>query len=70
LQPSSWYFPRNAEEPKLTGRKPQYDPKGRDYQTLSNGNRIEIRDAGKSTGAPKVEISDVIQNILEKITFK
>ena len=62
---------KDAEElfEKLTSRKPEYVD-GRDFQKLPDGGRIEIRNTGKSTGGPKIEITDMIQNILEKITFK
>lgn len=56
----------------LTGEKvPEHLNKPGDmhYKILPNGNRIQIRFEGDS-GHPKIDITDKIQKILEKVSFK
>ena len=57
---------------RLTGEKvPGHLNKQGDmhYKVLSNGNRIQIRFEGDS-GHPKIDITDQVQKILEKVSFK
>ncbi|PIZ33280.1 MAG: hypothetical protein COY39_03165 [Alphaproteobacteria bacterium CG_4_10_14_0_8_um_filter_37_21] len=57
---------------RLTGEKvPEHLNKPGDmhYKILPNGNRIQIRFEGDS-GHPKIDITDQIQKILEKVSFK
>lgn len=57
---------------RLTGEKvPEHLNKPGDmhYKILPNGNRVQIRFEGRS-GHPKIEIKDLVQKILEKVSFK
>jgi hypothetical protein len=57
---------------RLTGEKvPGHLNKQGDmhYKILPNGNRIQIRFEGDS-GHPKIDITDQVQKILEKVSFK
>jgi hypothetical protein len=52
---------RGALDPEI------YVDQGRKYYAFADGSSVQIRDIGKS-GQPKIEISDVLRNIFEKIT--
>ena len=54
---------------RLTGKKLPEILEKRVEELLSDGRKIQIRPCGKS-GHPKIEITDQVQNLLEKITFK